>query len=75
MKEYCLVPQEDLDCLEQALKQLIDFFNRGSQGNMGRIYPESFTHITEPMKKLAHHKYSKTIDFGDPDDNEHITRP
>ena len=67
MKNYLLVPPDDIAALREATEKLIAFFKRGSKGSIGRIYPESFTHITDPMRKLTHTKYPTATDFAEPD--------
>lgn len=54
-----IVPQEDIDKLEKARKDLFKFLEQGSNKSAGRFYPESLNHVTEPMLKITHRKYKR----------------
>lgn len=65
MADYVLVPQSDIDKLEQARKDLHDFMGSSGPGSYARI-----AHITEPMWKIAHRKYPCGCPNWDANDQE-----
>lgn len=52
MRKYYLIPEEDVIALMKATDALIEFLKRSGHSSVGRLYPESFTHVTGPMKKI-----------------------
>lgn len=52
MRKFYVIPEEDVIALMKATEQLIEFLGKSGHNSVGRLYPESFTHITGPMSKI-----------------------
>lgn len=61
MKEYVLVPQDDINTLERARKELHTLFSSLNVSS-ALLLP-----ITEPMWKLTHTRYKVATDYQEPD--------
>lgn len=56
MKEYLLVPPEDIDALKEGYKVL--------------LISGQFVHVLEPAKKLINTKYRQAIDLAEKDEKQ-----